>query len=118
MRRRSSTVSPSNPSDKSSLAPRTLPTHVWFIDLFRGCVGKVRVAKRYPRGHVVTRPGIKCQCSTHYCGADATRCEHYRGGGVFYYCDKHWVTEGPDGTSPRDRAWISVESHEPKEVKP
>ena len=114
MHRRSSTV--------QAVAPRTLPTHVWFIDLFRGCVGKVRVAKRYPRGHVVTRPGIKCLgCATEhgreYCGAQATRCE-YLGGGYYYYCDRHWITEGPSGTSPRDRAWIAFEAYEPKEVKP
>jgi hypothetical protein len=98
----------------SVVATRALPTHVWFIDLFRGCVGKVRIAKRYPRGHVVTRPGIRCGgCAGEFCHADATRCE-YLGGGFYYYCDRHWITEGPSGTSPRDRAWIVYEGRDAK----
>jgi hypothetical protein len=76
--------------------------------------------KQYPRGHVVTCPGIECQGSpTEFCHADATRCEYMYwscGPGVsfFYYCDRHWVTEGPDGSSPRDRAWVAYEGREGK----
>lgn len=81
-----------------------------------------RRARRYPRGHAVTRRGIRCQGSAwESCQSAATRCEysHYSVCGVngvsfFYYCDRHWIIESPDGTSPRDRAWVAFEAKEKK----
>ena len=63
---------------------------------------------RYPSGHVVAprnRARIRCLC-----GAPAERCEYMRwscgpGLSFFYHCSRCWIVEGPDGRSPRDRAW-------------
>jgi hypothetical protein len=126
---------PRSTSTVSHLASCTLPTHVWFIDLFRGCVGKVQYSRdhfgedvtrlviRYPRGRAVRSEGQRCHGSaTEFCHAEATRCEFRSiGRPRAYYCDRHWITAGFDGTSPRDRAWVTYEGPrefpEPKEVK-
>jgi hypothetical protein len=67
------------------------------------------VERRYPCGHVVAmdrRPHVQCD----RCGEPgAERCYYMvwsSGGGTsfFYYCSRCWITDGPDGTSLRDRA--------------
>ena len=72
---------------------------------------------RYPNGHVV-KPGCRASCCGSHalapCSKSVTRCEYSRwtmatrsankGLAFYYYCDEHWITEGPNGTSPRDRA--------------
>lgn len=67
--------------------------------------------RRYPRGHVIARASrVNIRC---HCGRPAERTEHSyftkcdgRGDGVSFwnYCDRCWITVGPDGSSPRDRA--------------
>jgi hypothetical protein len=67
---------------------------------------------RYTNGHVIAskdRLRIRCEC-----GRPAERCEYMRwtmctrgaetGIAFYYFCDRCWITEGPNGTSPRDRA--------------